>query len=260
MFGKAAAELKSSVFAWRMWSFMGYQDIQQRYRNSILGPLWLVCNLGVVVLGIGLLYPKLFKTDLHTFVPFVTVSLMIWNFFIGTLTEGCSAFLAASGIVRQIKIPLPVFVLRVIWRNIIMLAHSMIVFAIVGVIFKLFMKIHYLEFVGGTVLFLLNLTWMVMILAILSTRFRDTAQIVLYVLIFSTFMTPIYWPSSLLPANSPFLVFNPLAHYMAIIRDPLLGNHPTALNWSFCIGTAILGWAVAYVSFAWKRREIIFWF
>ena len=258
MFGKAVSDFGRSAQAWRLWSFMGYQDVRQRYRNSILGPIWLVANLGVLVLGIGFLYSQLLQTDYREYIPFLTAGLMLWNFFVSTLTEACTAFTSATGILRQIKVPLPVFVLRVLWRNLIILGHSVVVFAIVAVGFGLLERILYLEAAAGLALFMINLGWIMMAVALLAARFRDVTQIVLYGLVFATFVTPVYWLPELIPDRSPYLL-NPLAQFLEVARRPLLGEYPTTFNWVFCLVTATIGWIFAYFAYAWKRREVIFW-
>ncbi len=42
-------DLAEGLFKWRLWSLMGWQDIRQRYRRSILGPFWLTLSMGVLV-------------------------------------------------------------------------------------------------------------------------------------------------------------------------------------------------------------------
>ncbi|MGA9658702.1 MAG: hypothetical protein WBQ60_06355, partial [Asticcacaulis sp.] len=59
---------------WRLWLFLGYQDIRQRYARSVLGPFWLVMGLGITIIGIGFLYSQIMKSDPGTYLPFIAIS------------------------------------------------------------------------------------------------------------------------------------------------------------------------------------------
>ena len=55
---------------WRqrpLWGYLGWQDIKQRYRRSVLGPLWISISMGVVATAMGILYGTLFNEPLETF-------------------------------------------------------------------------------------------------------------------------------------------------------------------------------------------------
>jgi ABC-2 type transport system permease protein len=44
---------------WRqrtLWGYLGWQDIKQRYRRSVLGPLWISISMGVIATAMGILY------------------------------------------------------------------------------------------------------------------------------------------------------------------------------------------------------------
>lgn len=41
-----------------------WQDILQRYRGSVLGPVWIVLSTGVLIGAIGFLYGRLFRIEL----------------------------------------------------------------------------------------------------------------------------------------------------------------------------------------------------
>ena len=71
-----------------LWLQLGWQDIKQRYRRSVLGPLWITIATGVMALALGLLYSVLFKIPVAEFLPHVTVGLIIWNFISGCIKEG----------------------------------------------------------------------------------------------------------------------------------------------------------------------------
>ena len=62
---RAAGSGRSATSAqgWRqrsLWGYLGWQDIKQRYRRSVLGPLWISISMGVIATAMGILYGALF--------------------------------------------------------------------------------------------------------------------------------------------------------------------------------------------------------
>src|SRR5262245_10142871 len=89
----------------RLWLLLGWQDIKQRYRRSLLGPFWLTISTAVMVLALGLLYATIFRTPIHEYLPYLATGLVIWMFISGTVSEGCQAFIASDGIIKQVRTP-----------------------------------------------------------------------------------------------------------------------------------------------------------
>src|SRR3954453_11554864 len=75
----AFVDFQSGLAKWRIWVRLGWNDIQRSYRRSILGPFWLTASMGIMVLLPGVLYARLFQSQLSSFLPFLCVGLLLWN-------------------------------------------------------------------------------------------------------------------------------------------------------------------------------------
>ena len=105
---------------WRqrpLWGYLGWQDIKQRYRRSVLGPLWISITMGVIATAMGILYGALFHEPIQTFLPYVATGLLIWNFINGCILEGSEVFIANEGLIRFLPAPLTLHVYRLVWRQ-----------------------------------------------------------------------------------------------------------------------------------------------
>ena len=60
------------------WS-LAWHDVVSRYRGSILGPFWITLSMGLMVLGIGVLYAKLFSIPVQDFLPFVAIGIVFFG-------------------------------------------------------------------------------------------------------------------------------------------------------------------------------------
>ncbi|MBN8744573.1 MAG: ABC transporter permease, partial [Thiomonas arsenitoxydans] len=65
----ALNDLTRSIFAWRLWSLLGWLEIRQRYARSKLGPFWLTISMGVLVGTMGVVYGSLFGVKLADYLP-----------------------------------------------------------------------------------------------------------------------------------------------------------------------------------------------
>src|SRR5579862_6111085 len=79
-------DLVQGLLHWRLWSTLGWNDILQRYRRSVLGPFWLTASMGIFVIALGLLYSELFQQSVADFIPFFCVGILVWNLIASYLT------------------------------------------------------------------------------------------------------------------------------------------------------------------------------
>lgn len=247
------------VKAWRIWVTLGNQDILQRFRNSILGPIWMVANLGVLVFASGYLYSELLKQDPTSLIPFITVSLVIMSFIWPTLTEAAHSFASAGSIIHQVRMPLSVLVLRTIYRNIVVSAYNLLVIVVVFTLYKTWPLIKPLEALLGLALLIGNLSWVVTLVAIAGARFGDMIQLITSALNFISILTPIYWKPSLISKYQIVLDVNPFYHLFQVFREPLLGETPSILNYAITGGGMVVGWVITAIVFNITYKKIVFW-
>ncbi|MGB5218005.1 MAG: ABC transporter permease [Smithella sp.] len=240
---------------------LGWQDIRQRYRRSSLGPFWITISMGVLIGALGLVFGNLFDTSMKEFLPFLTVGLILWTLITTILTEGCTGFTVAEAIIKQISLPLFTHILRVIWRNLVIFGHNIVIYPLVLLVFWLPLRPSAALSVVGLVLLMINLSWMALLLGVLCTRYRDIPQIVSNLLQVFFYLTPIIWMPHLLPKRASFLLLdaNPFFHLIEIVRAPLMGTLPSALNWLVCIMLALAGWGITILFYGRFRSRIAYW-
>jgi ABC-2 type transport system permease protein len=132
---RAFGDLRQGWHQRALWGHLGWQDIKQRYRRSVLGPLWISISMGVIALGLGILYSLLFQTDITTFLPHVAVGLLIWNFISGCILEGSEVFIANEGLIKFLPAPLSLHVYRLVWRQTLFFLHNLVIWAVLMIVF-----------------------------------------------------------------------------------------------------------------------------
>ncbi len=255
----ALRDVAEGARAFRLWGMLGWQDIRQRYRRSTLGPFWLTISMGALVGGLGLLYAGLFKLDVSDYLPFVAAGLILWGLISGLITEGCDAFIGAEGIIKQVNLPLSVHVYRVVWRNSIVFAHNVVIYAAAAVIFSIQPGWAGLLALPGLALLCLNGVWVGLLLGLVSARFRDVPQIAASIVQVAFFLTPIIWKPELLPDRAFILHLNPFFHLLELVRAPLLGQAPGLVSWLAVAGITLGGWLVTLFMYRRYRWRIAYW-
>ena len=244
----------------RLWLLLGWQDIKHRYRRSLLGPFWLTISTAVMVLALGVLYAAILRNPLQEYLPYLATGLVLWMFISTTVNEGCDAFISSDGMIKQVRAPFLSYVLRVVWRNLIILGHNVVIVLAVIVIFRPATHPMALALaVPALFLGLLNACWVVLALAIISARFRDVPQIVMNVMQLLFFLTPIIWHAKDLPGRQELVHWNPLYHFVEMLRAPLLGSVPAMSTWVTVSAITVLGWALTFALFRRYRRRIAYW-
>jgi ABC-type polysaccharide/polyol phosphate export permease len=256
-FSETFRDFISAFLQTRLAFSLAVHDIAARYRGSILGPWWITLSMAALVVGIGVNYSVLFHVSTGELLPYVAIGIVVWGFISSCITEGGEAFVAGAAMLRQSSIPLPVFLWRTVLRNLINLAHHVVIIVAVLAYVGHFPGLGVLWSVMGLVLAILNLTWVMTLMAFLCSRFRDVPQIISAVLQITFFLTPIFWTVPPQMAKSPNVIFNPFYYAVEAVRRPLVGAAPPLDFYFLLASVALVGWLVAIVVYNQTRRRVV---
>jgi ABC-2 type transport system permease protein len=286
--GRAWEDIHEGIKQRELWGHLGWQDIKQRYRRSVIGPLWITLSMAITALGLGLLYSVLFDAKIPTYLPYITVGFIVWNFILGCLTEGTETFIRNEGLIKHLPAPITVYALRVVWRLTLMFAHNLLVYVVVvAVYWGALSQPGYtitkdpnaapqpgitwaiLWAIPAFVLLAINGGWVALLLGIISTRYRDIPPVIISFTQLLFFMTPIVWTTDIL-TNSVvpggdgqwrILVaeLNPLYHYVEILRAPLIGNTQSWHHWVVVGAFTVVGWGLALLAMRNYRARVSYW-
>jgi ABC-type polysaccharide/polyol phosphate export permease len=113
---RAVQDLVNGARTSHIWGRLGWQDIRQRYRRSLLEPFWITISAAAMLGGIGLLYSQSLHQETEQYIRFLTVGLLVWFVIAALINDACLAFIGAEQFIKQVKLPLTVHVWRLVWR------------------------------------------------------------------------------------------------------------------------------------------------
>ena len=250
----------------QLWLQLGWQDIKQRYRRSTLGPLWITIATGAMAVALGLLYYLLFQQELSYFLPHVTVGLIIWGFISGCVKEGSTVFIENEVLIKQLPSALSVHVYRLVWRQLLFLAHNMVIWVILVAVFRPDLGWDFFLAIPALALLVVNGVWVTMFFGIVATRYRDVAPLLDSMIQLVFYMTPIVWTTKTLEDQGGAVAerariaeLNPLYHYLEIVRAPLTGQPLDAYHWWIVLGCTVAGLLLALLAMRQWRSRVSYW-
>jgi len=249
----------SGALLWRLWGRLGWNDILQRYRRSLLGPLWLTASMAVMVIALGVLYAELFKVPVDKLLPYLSVGLVVWTLISSFLTEAGTLFTGSESYIKQIRLPYSVYVYRSCWSKLIIFAHNIIIYVGVLLYYEIWPGAIAILALPGLLLVLLNGALMSLSIGMVSARFRDIPQLIGSFVQIVFFVTPIFWTPDLLKGRTFVLDINPFYHLLEIVRGPLLGTIPSIENYFAVALVTFVNAVIAGAIFIRFRARISYW-
>jgi ABC-type polysaccharide/polyol phosphate export permease len=257
----AFRDVLRSAALWHIWIRLGLQDVRHKFRRSTVGPAWIFLNLGFLIAAIGIIYGTLLHQDLREFIPYLTAGLIVWTYLTSTISEGAHAFVNAEGYIKQIALPIYVYIFRCATSVSVTSMISFAVFVIVAVAFGVPIGAGTLWVVPGSVILLCVSVLVICILAHLHARFRDVAPMASVAMQMAFYVTPIIFPGELLRERQLAWAvdFNPFYHLVETVRRPLV--YATAAAPASYLASALVIVVLALVAaaiVAHYRRRIVF--
>jgi ABC-type polysaccharide/polyol phosphate export permease len=259
-YAEAWRDVIDGVTSVRIWSRLGWQEVKRRYRRTVFGPFWSTLSLAIFIFSLGFVWANLWGQDPSTYLPFLAGGLLAWTLVSSIVNEGCLVFTANEGLLKQLKISLTALCCVVVWRNLIVFLHNLIILALVYLAFGIVPTWNLVLVLPGLLIIAFNGIWLCILLGLICSRYRDVAQLVTSFIQIILFVTPIFWvPSQLKGRLSVFVDYNLIFHYVDLVRAPLLGDAPAPWSYAVVGVTTVIGWAATLAIFARFRRRVAYW-
>lgn len=257
-----SGEIVRALQLWPVWLRLGIQDVRLRFRRSLLGIAWVFLNLTISLLTIGFIYSSLLGQDLKKFLPFLTIGLVVWSYLTAAVVEGGMAFIAAEGYIRQIGVPLFVYLFRSFVSVSLFMLLNLITYFPVAYFSGLTLHYGMLWAVPGLLLMASVVLLFITIFAYLHTRFRDAIPFASALLQVVFYVTPVIWPPEALRQQGLHWVidYNPFYHLLEVIRQPLLQAEPASTLSYLMVALLIGGLMVIAASCVWRYHQRIVYF
>ena len=239
---------------------IGIRELRHRYARSKLGQFWLILSNASMIGVLAGVWSLLWNQPVRDLAPFMGVSLLIWNYLSQVLIDCTTIFGIQAHLYRNQRMNFSVSIYAVIYKNTIMLAHSLIIVIVLIVVFDVPVNWYLLQIVPAFGLTLIALVWSGYIIAMTCVRYRDVVQVITTWFTVLFYVTPVMWKPDFLPPRYQIIIkLNPFAQFLEILRNPFLGQPVSFYAWLSTTVFALGGGLVALAVIGRYRRRIIFW-
>jgi len=239
--------------------YLAWTDTRARYKKSFLGPFWLTLSNLIGVLGLSLVWANLLKEDMHTFVPSLTIGMIVWQLVAGAIGDAPGTFVRQANVIRNVAIPTWFFAVRALSRHAINLVHNLVIVVGVVIYFKFPLTLVTWLAVPGLALVILNLYWITFFLGIIGARFRDIEYLVSSFLPLLFFISPVIFRPDRLPVSMEIIWMNPLSYFIEVVRAPFLGKVPSLATYLIMLGLLLTGGTLTALITHSRGKRIAFW-
>lgn len=218
------------------------RDFKTKYKRSVLGVLWSFLNPLLMMTVQYYVFSTIFKSDIENYPVYLLIGIISFNFFSEACGMSLSSIVGNSNLITKVYVPKYIYPLTRVISSVINLVISFIPLSIMVFFTGLELKksaLLSLFFFACLIVFSLGLGF---ILSSSMVFFRDT-QFLWGV--FSTiwmYMTPIFYPETILPEEfRGVLQINPLYYFLKNIRMCILdGISPEPITYIQCLLMALI--------------------
>jgi ABC-type polysaccharide/polyol phosphate export permease len=221
------------------------RELTLRYKRSVIGIGWTLLNPMLTSFVLWVVFSFAFGNRLidgQQFAPYLMAGVLLNTFLNQGTWLAAESIASNSEILTKIYVRPELFTIGAAISGFINFLIGLIPLAIVVYIsgqtlawtlpLVLIVALCMTLFVAGLGLFL----------STLFVRFDDTRNIVGVLLMIALYITPVFYPISILsPTMQTFINANPITSYLEIFRWSFSGNaSPTLLDWAYMLSTSVV--------------------
>ena len=235
------------------------RDFQTRYKQSLLGPVWLVVQPLTMLTGFTVVFGSVAEvgTGGIPYALFAIVGVTVWLTFQVGVLYGTRCIVANKGIVKSMPVPRLAFVTATLMGGVPQFLFMVVLSVIAALVAGPSLGPEILALPLCAIWLFALLYGVTMPLAAWHAHYRDVGSTVPFIFQAGLFLSPVAYPLSEVPGGLRTLMeLNPISGIVEAWRWSLLGSEPSTLAI-----VAALGWTVALLTLGWAifaRAEVRF--
>jgi ABC-type polysaccharide/polyol phosphate export permease len=229
------------------------RELKARYRGSVLGFFWSFINPLILLTIYSVVFATFLpnRSVIEPYALFLFCGILPWTWFSASLNEASTSLVAGANLIRKVMFPAEVLPLVSVLSNMVhfllglpILAGFLLYFEHTPDLADLFW------FPVVVVIQLVFTAGLALLLAALTTFFRDIRDLLSHILTFWFFATPIIYPWNQ-PGLEPYQTWfkwNPFTHLAVSYQELLFFDGPFGqLRWVLLLGALSIVWfLIAY--------------
>lgn len=239
------------------------RDLKVRYKNSALGVLWSLLNPLLMTLVFTVVFTLMIPGgyDLPDYPVFFMCGFLPWSFLSTSLTSSTGSIVGNANLIKKVYFPREILPLSDVLSNLIHFFLALTVLFAMLFVFQIGLSATVLILPLVILAQFLFVTGLSFFLSTANVFYRDTKHILGPLMQAWFFLTPIFYPITVLPESKEILGMtvnvqlwarrlNPMASLVASYRDILYHKVPTGMDFFLrTFVTCLIVFAIGYLVF-----------
>ena len=257
--------LFSTMAAMRKYQFLIEQlvsrDFKVRYKRSVLGVFWSFLNPLLMMAVQYIVFSQLFKSDIDNYPVYLLSGLVVFNFFTEGANQALTSISGNAALISKVYMPKYVYPVTRVLSSGINLLMSLIPLMIAAAVTRERFTLAYLMLpyillclVGFTIGFGMGL-------GALIVFFRDIQFLWGILSMLWMYLTPLFYPLSIIPAGARHLFgYNPMYYFVDAVRTIVMhGITPQPAVFFRCTAVTVCVLALGGIVFRKTQDRFIFY-
>jgi ABC-2 type transport system permease protein len=237
------------------------KQLKVRYKRSVLGLVWALLYPLLMMVVMSIVFSALFQSSLPNFPVYLLSGIVLWNFFSQTTMDGANTILTNVNIIKKIYVPKGVFSVATVLSGLVHLGLAMIPLLIIAAASGTPLTPSLLFLPVSVMLVSVFVLGVSLALATVAVFFNDILYIYQVLLIALMFLTPIFYPASIVPARYvPILKANPMYYFVECFRLPIYeGVVPSVEMVAFAAMAALVSLRAGWWLFSRNQNSFVYY-
>jgi lipopolysaccharide transport system permease protein len=238
--------------------FLVWRDVKVRYKQTVFGATWAIVQPFVTMIVFTIFFKKLanMPSDGIPYPIFSYSALLPWIYFSGAVNNAGMSLVLNRRLLTKVYFPRLAIPASSAFCGLVDFGIASIMLLAMMAYYRVSLSWELLMWPLLLIPLVLLTLGVGMIFAAMNVRYRDVRYALPFVVQVWLFVTPVIYPTSLIPERfRPLLALNPLTGLIEAFRASLLPSR--AINWSLLgisIGTAVLVFLVGLAYFRKTER------
>lgn len=224
--------------------FLVWRDIKVRYKQSVLGIIWIMIQPLVTMVVFTVLFNQILGIGSDSEIPypiFAYAALLPWTYFAGTLSRGTTSLVNDRNLISKVYFPRLVMPFSNVLAGLVDFSIAFVVLLGMMAFYNITPTLNILFLPLALLLAVITALGIVLWVSALNLQYRDFQYITPFLIQIWMYATPIIYPASRIPEKWQWLyTLNPMVSVVESFRWILLGDSFPGINWASIVLALIL--------------------
>ena len=235
------------------------RDFKTKYKRSVLGMAWSFLNPLLTMSVQYIVFSTLFKSDIPNYPVYLLSGIVFMNFFNKAVSMGMTSITGNASLIKKVYMPKYIYPVSRILSSLVNFALAILPLFLVMLFTGTPFRSSLLLLVFDILCLLGFVMGMGLLLTTAMTFFQDTQFLWGVVSLMWMYLTPVFYPESIIPAKLLTLYhMNPMYQYITFARICIIdGVSPEPMAYLWCIVSSLVVLGLGVVTFKKNQDKFV---